>query len=101
MDNGTKYCSDSVTVLESSLHQAIVRALKQFDAEDEVTYLTLMKATIGEAIGLNGGTDEIGFANAVGVAVHTVEKDLLGQITENISKIVFPEAEAQNAPEEA
>ena len=59
LDNGTKYCSDSVTVLESSLHQAIVRALKQFDAADEVTYLTLMKATIGEAIGLNGGTDEI------------------------------------------
>lgn len=46
-------------MLESSLHQAIVRALKQFDAEDESTYLTLMKATIGEAIGINGGSDEI------------------------------------------
>lgn len=59
LDNGTKYCSDSLTVLESSLHQAIVRALRQFDSEDEVTYLTLMKATIGEAIGINGGSDEI------------------------------------------
>lgn len=36
-----------------------MRALRQFDSEDEVTYLTLMKATIGEAIGINGGSDEI------------------------------------------
>lgn len=55
----------------------------------------------GISIKSHGGTDEIGFANAVGVAVHTVEQDLLGQITENMSKVVFPEAEAQAASDNA
>ncbi len=39
--------------------EAVVRALNRFHAEDESTYLTLMKATIGEAIGINGGSEEI------------------------------------------
>ena len=53
------YCKDSVTVEEAALHGAVVRALNRFHAEDESTYLTLMKATIGEAIGINGGSEEI------------------------------------------
>ena len=44
---------------EAALHGAVVRALNRFHAEDESTYLTLMKATIGEAIGINGGSEEI------------------------------------------
>ena len=36
-----------------------MRALNKFNAEDTSTYLALMKATIGEAIGANGGSDEI------------------------------------------
>lgn len=59
LDNGTKYCKNSPTVDEIALQRAIVRALNRFNAEDRFTYLTLMKATIGEAIGLNGGSDEI------------------------------------------
>ena len=59
LDNGTKYCKNSPTVEETALQKAIVRALNKFNAEDKFTYLTLMKATIGEAIGLNGGSDEI------------------------------------------
>ncbi len=59
LDYGTKYCKDSVTVEEEALHGAVVRALNRFHAEDESTYLTLMKATIGEAIGINGGSEEI------------------------------------------
>ncbi|MDD4492861.1 MAG: recombinase family protein [Eubacteriales bacterium] len=59
LDNGKKYCKSSPTIEEESLHNAIVRALNRFNDEDEQTYLTLMKATIGEAIGLNGGSDEI------------------------------------------
>ena len=59
LDYGTKYCTDSLTVEESALKRAIVRALNQFNANDRATYLTLMKATIGDAIGLNGGSDEI------------------------------------------
>ena len=59
LDYGKKYCLNSITVQENDLHAAIVRALKRFNAENESTYLTLMKATIGEAIGINGGSEEI------------------------------------------
>lgn len=59
LDNGKKYCQHSPTLSESALQEAIVRALNKFNDEDTSTYLTLMKATIGEAIGANGGTDEI------------------------------------------
>ena len=59
LDYGKKYCTDSITVDEQALQRAIVRALNQFNIEDESTYLMLMKSTIGEAIGINGGSDEI------------------------------------------
>ena len=59
LDYGTKHCKDSITVEEEALHGAVVRALNRFHTEDESTYLTLMKATIGEAIGINGGSEEI------------------------------------------
>lgn len=36
-----------------------MRALNKFNDEDSLTYLTLMKATIGEAIGANGGSEEV------------------------------------------
>lgn len=59
LDYGTKYCKDSLTVSEEALQQAIVRALRRFNEQDEATYLALMKATIADAIGLNGGSDEV------------------------------------------
>lgn len=59
LDSGKKYCPDSITIMESELQAAIVRALQTFNTENEVTYLTLMKATIADAIGLNGSSDEI------------------------------------------
>lgn len=59
LDNGKKYCQHSPTLSESALQEAIVRALNKFNDEDTSTYLTLMKATIGEAIGANGSSDEI------------------------------------------
>lgn len=59
LDYGTKYCKESLTVDEKPLQEAIVRALNKFNSTDSATYLTLMKATIGEALGLNGSSDEI------------------------------------------
>lgn len=59
LDSGKKYCQHSPTLSEPALQEAIVRALNKFNDEDTSTYLTLMKATIGEAIGANGGSDEI------------------------------------------
>lgn len=59
LDYGTKYCKDSLTVEETELQNAIVKAMNKFNSEDAATYLMLMRSTIGEAIGLNGGSDEI------------------------------------------
>lgn len=59
LENGKKYCQHSPTVYELALQDAIVRAINKFNDEDAVTYMTLMKATIREAIGANGGSDEI------------------------------------------
>ena len=59
LDYGKKYCKDAPTLDEDALHRAIVRVLKRFHEEDSLTYLTLMKATIGEAIGINGTSDEM------------------------------------------
>ena len=59
LDYGKRYCKSSPTVDEEALHAAIVRAVNRFNEEDEATYLALMRATIGEAIGLNGNSDEI------------------------------------------
>lgn len=59
LENGTKYCKASPTLNEEALQAAVVRAVNSFHAVDEETYLALMRATIGDAIGLNGGSDEI------------------------------------------
>ena len=59
LDYGKRYCKTSLTVDETALHAAIVRVINRFNEEDESTYMALMRATIGEAIGLTGGTDEI------------------------------------------
>lgn len=59
LDYGKRYCKASPTVDEEAIHAAIVRAVNRFNAEDNATYLALMRATIGEAIGLAGGSDEI------------------------------------------
>lgn len=59
LDYGTKYCTDSITIEEKKLHQAIVNAINKFNNEDAATYLILMRSTIGEAIGINGSSDEI------------------------------------------
>ncbi len=59
LDYGTKYCTDSLTVEEEQLKKAVVRAINKFNAENAATYRMLMRSTIGEAIGLNGGSDEI------------------------------------------
>lgn len=81
LDYGKKYCSDSATVTETAIQEAIVRALKRFNAENESTYLTLMKATIGDAIGLNGGSDEIDLLNR---RIDALNKKMLDMVNEAI-----------------
>lgn len=81
LDYGKKYCLNSITVQENDLHAAIVRALKRFNAENESTYLTLMKATIGDAIGINGGSDEIDLLTR---RVETLNKRMMTLVNETI-----------------
>ena len=82
LDYGTKYCKDSITVEEEALHGAVVRALNRFHAEDEFTYLTLMKATIGEAIGINGGSEEIDLLTR---RIDALNKRMLDLVNETVA----------------
>ena len=82
LDYGKKYCTDSVTVPEEALQAAVVRALKQFNHENEATYLSLMKATIGEAIGLNGGTEEIDLLSR---RIDALNKRMLALVHDTVS----------------
>ena len=59
LENGKKCCKMSLTVKEESLHAAIVRAINKFNSQDHAAYLALMKATIGEALGIQAETAEI------------------------------------------
>lgn len=82
LDYGTKHCKDSITVEEEALHGAVVCALNRFHAEDESTYLTLMKATIGEAIGINGGSEEIDLLTR---RIDTLNKRMLDLVNETVA----------------
>ena len=82
LDYGKKYCKNSITAEEEALHGAVVRALNRFHAEDESTYLTLMKATIGEAIGINGGSEEIDLLTR---RIDTLNKRMLDLVNETVA----------------
>ena len=59
LDYGKKYCSDSPIIMEDKLQEAIVRAVNKFNEQDNATYKALMRATISEALGLNGDPEEV------------------------------------------
>ena len=59
LDYGKKYCKESPTVFEDKLKEAVVRAVNKFNDQDNATYKALMRATIGEALGLNGDPEEV------------------------------------------
>ena len=82
LDYGTKHCKDSITVEEEALHGAVVRALNRFHTEDESTYLALVKATIGEAIGINGGSEEIDLLTR---RIDTLNKRMLDLVNETVA----------------
>ena len=82
LDYGKKYCKNSITAEEAALHGAVVRALKRFHAEDYSTYLTLMKDTIGEAIGINGGSEEIDLLTR---RIDALNKRMLDLVNETVA----------------
>lgn len=83
LDYGTKYCTDSITVEEDQLKKAVVRAINKFNDEDAATYLMLMRSTIGDAIGLNGGSDEIDLLER---RIDAQNKRMLTLVNESVEK---------------
>ena len=81
LDYGTRFCKDGLTVEEETLKRAIVRAQNRFNAENKDTYLMLMKATIGEAIGLNGTTDEVDLLQR---RIEALNKKMLEIVNESV-----------------
>ncbi len=59
LDYGTKYCPDSISPEEKPLKDAIWRAYRAFKGENKETYDALLKATVSEAFGVNGSSEEI------------------------------------------
>lgn len=83
LDYGKKYCKSSPTIEESALHSAIVRAINRYNAEDRQTYIALMKATIGEAIGVNGNQDEI---NLLERRIEALNKRMITMVNDSVAK---------------
>ncbi|UOO37971.1 recombinase family protein [Oscillospiraceae bacterium CM] len=81
LDYGKKYCKESVTIDEIALQNAIMRALNRFNEEDRATYMALMKATISEAIGLNGCSDEVDLLQR---KVDALNRKMLEMINESV-----------------
>ena len=81
LDYGTKYCTDSCTAEEGALHAAIVRAIKKFNEENGQTYNALMKATIGDALGINGTDDEIQLLEQ---RINALNKRMLEVVSESV-----------------
>lgn len=83
LDYGTKYCPDSLTVEETALQRAVVKAINKFNSEDAATYYMLMRSTIGDAIGLNGGSDEIDLLER---RIDALNKRMLALVNESVEK---------------
>lgn len=82
LDYGKKYCKDSPTVYEDKLHEAIVRAVNKFNEQDNATYKALMRATIGEALGLNGDPEEVDLLER---KIEALNNKMLALVNESVS----------------
>ena len=79
LDFGPKYCKNSPTVDEDKLKNAVVRAINKFNENDSTTYLMLMKATIADAIGLAGSSEEIDILERKIDALNKVMMDIINK----------------------
>ena len=82
LDYGKKYCSDSPTIMEDKLQEAIVRAVNNFNEQDNATYKALMRATISEALGLNGDPEEVDMLER---KVEALNNKMLALVNESVS----------------
>ena len=82
LDYGKKYCSDSPTIMEDKLQEAIVRAVNKFNKQDNATYKALMRATISEALGLNGDPEEVDMLER---KIEALNNKMLALVNESVS----------------
>lgn len=82
LDYGKKYCSDSPTIMEDKLQEAIVRAVNKFNEQDNATYKALMRATISEALGLNGDPEEVDMLER---KIEALNNKMLTLVNESVS----------------
>ncbi len=82
LEHGTRYCNSSPSIHEEKLKDAIVRALQQFISEDADTYIIFMKATIGEALGLDGRSEEIDLLQR---RIEALNSKMINLVTQSVS----------------
>ena len=82
LDYGKKYCSLSPIIMEDKLQEAIVRAVNKFNEQDNATYKALMRATISEALGLNGDPEEVDMLER---KVEALNNKMLALVNESVS----------------
>ena len=100
LDYGTKYCKNSPTIEDSDIKAAIVRAINRFNEEDASTYLTLMKATLCDALGLNGAKEEEDLLLRRIEALNKKMLEIVNESVENGEDIESREDEFRNISEE-
>ena len=100
LDYGTKYCKNSPTVEDGDIKAAIVRAVNRFNEEDASTYLALMKATLCDALGLNGAKDEEDLLLRRVEALNKKMLEIVNESVENGEDIESREDEFRNISEE-
>lgn len=100
LDYGTKYCKNSPTVEDGDIKSSIVRAINRFNEEDASTYLTLMKATLCDALGLNGAKEEEDLLLRRVEALNKKMLEIVNESVENGEDIESREDEFRNISEE-
>ena len=83
LEHGTQYCKKSPTIEESALHSAIVRAINRFNQENETTYRLLMKASLSEALGLGGSSEEMELLNR---RIESLNNKMMAMINEAVAE---------------
>ncbi len=68
--------------MEDKLQEAIVRAVNKFNEQDNATYKALMRATISEALGLNGDPEEVDMLER---KVEALNNKMLALVNESVS----------------
>ena len=68
--------------MEDKLQEAIVRAVNKFNKQDNATYKALMRATISEALGLNGDPEEVDMLER---KIEALNNKMLALVNESVS----------------